>query len=321
LTAPFHAGIPRDRRRLKRTMAEAYQHFTGNHPNRAFATGFVLNLGFVILEGLFGIISGSMALLADAGHNLMDVLALILAWGASILSGRPPSERRTYGWRRASILAALANAFMVMVVVGGIAWESIQRLGSPPMVPGKTIVWVALIGLGVNSLTALFFAAGRKTDLNIRGVFIHMAADAGVSAGVVLTGAGILLTGWAWLDPAVSLGIGAVILISTWGLFRDAFNMAMDAVPGHIDAEAVRQYLCTLPGVMAVHDLHIWALSTQETALTAHLVKPDPSDDDALIKEAVETLHRRFGISHVTLQWEREADTYQCDLPGRDSSR
>jgi cobalt-zinc-cadmium efflux system protein len=293
--------------------------FMGDHShshsadyNRAFAVGFALNLGFVILEAVFGVLAGSLALLADAGHNLTDVLGLSLAWTANYLMKRPPSERRTYGWRRSSILAALLNAVLLFVVVGGIGWEAIRRLGAPESVEGKTILWVAAIGVVVNTATALFFVGGRKRDLNIRGAFLHMAADAGVSAGVVLASIGILVTGKLWIDPVTSLAIVGIILFSTWDLLHESMNLALDAVPESIDPEAVRDYLWSLPGVTEVHDLHIWGLSTTEIALTAHLVKPDPKDDDLTITEASNALHERFGIRHITLQWEREAGTYQC---------
>lgn len=294
-------------------MSEKQEQANKSGQNPAFIIGFFLNIGFVIVEAVFGITADSLALLADAGHNLTDVLALLLAWGASTLATRRPSPQRTYGWRRASIMSALVNACMLLVVVGGIGWEAILRLGHTPSVKAGTIIWVALIGVLINTLTALFFITDRKTDLNIRGVFLHMAADAGVSVGVVLAGLGILLTGWLWLDPAVSLAVVLVILFSTWSLFRESLDLAMDAVPGHIDSEAVRKYLCGLTGIVAVHDLHIWALSTKETALTAHLVKPDPKDDDSLIEAVSERLQERFGIDHVTLQLEREAGTYQCE--------
>jgi cobalt-zinc-cadmium efflux system protein len=296
-------------------MGERHEYLGPFRLNRAFVIGFALNMAFVTVEGIFGLIAGSLALLADAGHNLTDVLALLLAWGADYLTKRQPSRRRTYGWRRASILTAVVNATMLLVIVGGIGWEAIRRLKNPPPVTGSTILWVASVGVVINTLTALFFAAGRKADLNLRGVFLHMAADAAVSAGVVLAGLAILLTGRVWLDPAVSIAVVGVILVSTWGLFRESFNLVMDAVPSDIDIEAVRKYLCSLPGVIEVHDLHIWGLSTSETALTAHLVKPDTKDDDALISEACQMLHERFGIGHVTLQWERLADSYQCEIP------
>ena len=280
--------------------------------DRAFAFGVALNVGFVIVEAAYGIMAGSLALLADAGHNLSDILGLLLAWGANYLMRRKPTERRTYGWRKSSILAALINAVILLFALGGIAWEAIRRLGAPVPVAGKTIIFVALAGVVINTVTALLFFSGRKSDLNIRGAFLHMAADAGVSAGVVIAGAAILFTGTLWIDPAISLFITGIILLGTWRLLRDAFDMAMDAVPRGIDPEAVRAYLSSLSGVNGVHDMHIWAMSTRETALTAHLIKPDPKDDDALIEKASKELHDQFGIDHITLQWERIPSTNQC---------
>ena len=287
-------------------MAHNHHHGPAKY-NRAFAMGVVLNVGFVIVEAAFGIMAGSLALLADAGHNLSDVLGLFLAWGADYLVQRRPTERRTYGWRKSSILAALINAVVLLFVLGGITWDAILRFTAPVPVAGKTIIYVALVGVVINTATALLFLPGRKRDLNIRGAFLHMAADAGVFAGIA-----ILLTGKLWIDPVVSLVITVIILFGTWGLLRDAFNLAMDAVPKNIDPEAVRAYLSSLPGVFGVHDMHIWAMSTRETALTAHLVKPDPADDDALIAIASKALHDRFGIDHTTLQWERRPWLTQC---------
>jgi cobalt-zinc-cadmium efflux system protein len=278
--------------------------------DRAFATGIALNFGFVIIESFLGVVSGSLALLADAGHNLSDVVGLLLAWGADYLSRRKPSERRTYGWHGSSILAAMLNAVILLLAVGAIAWEAVKRLAHPAPVAGKTVIMVAAIGVIINTVTALLFRSGRKNDLNIRGAFLHMAADAAVSAGVVAAGVAILLSGWLWLDPALSLLIAAVILAGTWGLLRDSVNLALDAVPAGIDRGAVETYLQSLPGVSAVHDLHIWGLSTSEAALTAHLVKVLPGDDDALIAQASRELHERFKIAHTTLQWER--DDTQC---------
>ena len=280
--------------------------------NRAFALGLVLNVTFVIAEAVFGILSDSLALLADAGHNLSDVLGLIMAWAASYMARRPPTYRHTYGWRKSSILAALFNALILLLAVGAVGWESVRRLGNPTPVEGKTIIWVAAVGVVINTATALLFISGRKRDLNIRGAFLHMAADAGVSAGVVLSGVTIVLTGWLWLDPVISLAIVLVILVGTWGLLRDSFNLTMDAVPAHIDPAEVRGYLESLPGVSEVHDLHIWALSTSEAALTAHLVKQTMEDDDELMAHVVEELHKRYDISHITIQWERGSRT--CTL-------
>ena len=280
--------------------------------NRAFAIGVALNVVYIVVEATYGILADSLALLADAGHNLSDVLGLLLAWGANYLAQRKPTERHTYGWRKSTILAALTNAVILLVAMGGIAWEAVQRMSDPLPVAGKTIIIVAAIGVVINTATALLFLSGRKQDLNIRGAFMHMAADAGVSAGVVLAGVVILSTGWLWVDPAVSLIITAIILAGTWGLLRDSFNLALDAVPAGIDPEAVKSYLSDLPGVAGVHDLHIWAMSTSETALTVHLLKPDTGDDDTLIEQASRELHKRFGIEHITIQWERRPELNHC---------
>lgn len=273
--------------------------------HREFALGVVLNIGFVIAEIIFGLLSGSLALLADAGHNLSDVLGLLLAWGASMLGRRNPTSRRTYGWRSSTIMAAFLNAMILMVVVGGIAWEAFQRIFSPAPVTGFTIIFVALAGVVINTGTALLFIRRRKEDLNIRGAFLHMAADAGVSAGVAVAGGLILLTGRLWLDPLVSLIIAVIILWSTWGLLRESLDLVLHAVPTGIDIKEIKTCLEDLPGIEAVHDLHIWAMSTTETALTVHLVKPDAYRDDVLIAKIQDDLLERFGIDHVTIQWER----------------
>ena len=291
-------------------------HHHNNHSpsdyNRAFAIGVALNVIYIVVEATYGFLAGSLALLADAGHNLSDVLGLLLAWGANYLVQRKPTQRHTYGWRKSTILAALTNAIILLVAMGGIAWEAVRRFSDPSPVSGKTVIIVAAIGVVINTATALLFLSGRKTDLNIRGAFLHMAADAGVSAGVVLAGVVILTTGWPWIDPVVSLTITAIILVGTWGLLRDSFNLALDAVPAGIDPEAVKTYLSDLPGVTGVHDLHIWAMSTSETALTVHLVKPNARDDDALIEQASRELHDRFGIEHITIQWERRPELDHC---------
>jgi len=281
--------------------------------NRAFAVGVFLNVGFVVCEAVFGFLADSMALLADAGHNLSDVLGLLLAWGASYLVRKAPTSRRTYGWRSASIMAALINGVLLMVAVGGITTESMRRLFSPAPVAGKTVIVVALIGVIINTATALLFLRGRKKDLNIRGAFLHMAADAAVSAGVAAAGVAILITGRPWIDPVVSLAIAAVILFGTWALLGESLGLAMHAVPAGIDADQVKAYLARLPGIEAVHDLHIWAMSTTETALTAHLVKPDPTGDDEMIGRISAELHDRFDIDHVTIQWERTHDPCSCN--------
>jgi cobalt-zinc-cadmium efflux system protein len=279
--------------------------------SRAFALGVTLNLGFVLIEAVFGFLAGSVALVADAGHNLSDVLGLLLAWGAARLSVLKPTRRRTYGFRRSSILAALLNALVLLAAVGAIVWEALQRLIEPAPVATGTVVWVAAVGIAINTGTALLFLSGRKDDLNIRGAFLHMAADAVVSLGVVVAALGIMATGWLWLDPLTGLVIAVVITLGTWGLLREAVDLALDAVPSGIDREAVERFLSGLPGVQEVHDLHIWAMSTTETALTAHLVRPGPADD-ALLAEAAHELHARFGIDHTTLQV--EAGDRSCHL-------
>jgi cobalt-zinc-cadmium efflux system protein len=245
-----------------------HHHHAPKNYNKAFVIGTALNIGFVAIEASFGLLTQSLALLADAGHNLSDVLGLLLAWGASVLAQQPPTQRYTYGLRRSSILAALLNAIILLLAMGAIAWESIRRFFSPNEVPGMTIIIVAAIGVVINTATALLFMSGREGDLNIRGAFWHMAADALVSVGVVLAGMAILLTGWLWFDPVVSLVIVVVVVYGTWQLLRDSVNLALDAVPREIEPQAVRQFLCERPGVEQVHDLHIWAMSTTETALT-----------------------------------------------------
>jgi cobalt-zinc-cadmium efflux system protein len=278
---------------------------------RAFAIGTALNIGYVIVQVIFGIAAHSLALVADAGHNLGDVLGLILAWWASHLTKQPTTDQRTYGMRRSSILAALANAIFLLVTVGGISWEAIRRFGDKTEVAGWTVIWVAALGVIINLGTALLFQAGRDRDLNIRGAFLHMAADAAVSVGVGVTGVIILFTGWHWLDPTVSLIINAIIVYSTWGLLRDSFNLAMDAVPSGVNLAEVRRYLQSIPAITNAHHLHIWALSTTETALTVHLVKPDPANDDGLLRSINHELVERFGIGHATIQFERE-NLQQC---------
>lgn len=294
--------------------AHGHSHAPADY-GRAFAIGAALNLGFVAAEAAFGLLAGSLALVADAGHNLGDVLGLLLAWGAAMLMRRRPTPRRTYGLRRSTILAALANAVILLVAIGAIAWEAILRLLQPAPVAEATVIVVALVGIAVNGATALLFMGGQRRDLNVRGAFLHMAADAGVSLGVAVSAAVVLLTGWDWLDPAVSLAIVAVILVGTWGLLRDSLNLALDAVPAEIDAAAVRAYLAGLPRVVDVHDLHIWAMSTTETALTAHLVLPGTTPDDALLSQIGDELHERFGIEHATIQVESGDAAFACSCP------
>jgi cobalt-zinc-cadmium efflux system protein len=275
---------------------------------RAFAIGIGLNLAYVGGEAVAGIVAHSLALLADAGHNLGDVLGLAMSWGAAVLSRRQPSGRFTYGLRSSSILAALANAIILLVVTGGVAWEAIWRIGHPVPVAGGVIVWVAAAGIGVNAGTALLFASGRTRDLNLKSAFVHMAADTLVTAGVVAAGIAIALTGWLWLDPAVGLVVSAVIVIGSWGLLKSAIGLALDAVPEGLDADAVRAHLSALQGVTALHDLHIWGMSTTETALTCHLVMPSGHPGDAALNAITHELHARFGIHHATIQIEL-ADT------------
>lgn len=272
---------------------------------KAFAIGIALNTGFVLVEAIYGVAANSMALLADAGHNLSDVLGLVVAWVAAVLVKRKPTARFTYGLRGSSILAALFNAVFLLVAIGAIGWEAIRRFSEPQPVAEITVMVVAAIGIVVNGVTAWLFASGSKDDLNIRGAFLHMAADAAVSAGVVLAGVVILYTGWSWLDPAVSLLIVAVIFWGTWGLLRDSVFMSLAAVPPGVDPEKVRSFLLGRPGVSSVHDLHIWPMSTTETALTAHLVMPagHPSDDD--LQGTCSALSKHFTIQHCTLQVEQ----------------
>lgn len=280
----------------------------------AFAIGSALNAGFVAGEVVFGLTAHSVALLADAAHNLGDVLGLLLAWWATCLGRRHPTQKRTYGYGRSSILASLSNAVMLLVGVGGITVEALRRLVEwvpPDAVGGKTVMTVAAVGIVMNAMTAWLFARGRKGDLNVRGAFLHMASDAVVSAGVVVSGLVILLTGWSWLDSVVSLMIAALILVSTWSLLRDSLNLALDKVPETVDAEKVQALLAALPGVTEVHDLHIWPLSMTETALTAHLVCPKAGTDDAFTQSACEALQALFGIGHATIQIEDAATACQ----------
>ncbi|HKU95057.1 MAG TPA: cation diffusion facilitator family transporter [Vineibacter sp.] len=301
--------------------AHAHGHSHAHGPanyNRAFAVGIVLNTVFVVVEAVYGILANSLALLADAGHNLSDVLSLALAWGAALLAQRRPTARRTYGMKRSSILASLTNAALLLVAVGGIVWEAVQRFDKPEPIAGTTVIAVATIGIVINAATALMFMAGRKGDLNIKGAYLHMMADAGVSLGVVIAGAAIMLTGWNWLDPVVSLVIAAVITIGTWSLLRDSLNLALDAVPDSIDRQAIETYLGGLPGVTEVHDLHIWAMSTTEVAMTAHLVRPGATLDDGLLARAGSEVRERFGIDHATFQIEAGDPEHPCRLAPAD---
>lgn len=288
-------------------------HAHGHHHHHAPPAGdwrygfaIALNLAFVAAEVVFGVLSKSTALLADAGHNLSDVLGLALAGGAAWLARQASSERQTYGYGKATILAALANAVVLVFACGAIAWEAAQRFMDPQPVASVTVMVVAFIGFLINGATALLFLTGRKHDLNERGAFLHMAADAGVSIGVVIVGAVIWVTGWAWADPVASLLIVAVILLGTWSLLRQSFDMAIDAAPEHVDVAEVRAWLAALPGVSAVHDMHIWNLSTTETALTVHLVR-DQAGDATFLNGLQAEAKARFGISHATVQVETTA--------------
>ncbi|MCA1991321.1 MAG: cation diffusion facilitator family transporter [Coleofasciculus sp. S288] len=298
-------------------MADNHGHHNHSHSppnyNRAFVIGTTLNAGFVIVEAVFGFLTNSLALIADAGHNFSDVLGLLLAWGASWLVRRRPTPRYTYGLRRSSIYAALLNASFLLVAMGAIAWEAIQRFFDPSPISGSTVIGVAFVGIVINSITALMFMSGREGDLNIKGAFLHMAADALVSLGVVLTGIAILTTGWLWFDPVVSLIIVVVIVAGTWNLLRASVNLALDAVPEGIEPSAVRTYLEELPGVIEVHDLHIWAMSTTETALTAHLVMVTGNPGDAFLSRISMELHNQFGIKHTTIQVEMGNFLQGCD--------
>jgi cobalt-zinc-cadmium efflux system protein len=295
--------------------SHAHDHAGHSHApdnfGMAFAVGASLNAAFVIAELIFGYAANSLALISDAVHNLSDVIALLLAWGGAWLAGRRPTDTHTYGYRRASILAALFNAGLLLVAVGGIAVEAIDRLREPAAVASWTVVWVAALGILINGGTALLFMRGRHGDLNVRGAYLHMAADTGVSFGVVVAALAIMSTGWLWIDPAISLVIAAVVLASGWGLMLDSVNLALDAVPKGIELGKVRDYLVGLEGVSEVHDLHIWAMSTNETALTAHLVRPG-GHDDTFLHHVCEGLSHRFGIHHATLQVEVSSDA--CKL-------
>jgi cobalt-zinc-cadmium efflux system protein len=270
--------------------------------NAAFAIGIGLNIAFVAIEAFYGWKVDSLALLADAGHNLSDVIGLVLAWGGALAGRLRPDARHTYGWKRASILAAFINALLLLVAMGSLAWEAVHRLQSPVPMEGVTIMVVAGIGIVVNTATAMLFMRGRESDLNIRGAFLHMAADALVSAGVVVAGGLSLWFAWNWLDPVVSLVIAAVIVVGTWSLFRQSLHLLFDGVPESVDLLAVQALLEALPGVAKVHDLHVWAMGTTEVALTAHLVIPQGRADDAFLQHATAQLRDRFGIDHVTLQ-------------------
>ncbi len=286
-----------------------HSHHFDTH-NRSFAIAVILNTLFVAIEAVYGVLSGSLALIADAGHNLSDVMGLIMAWVASWLASKAATYSKTYGLKKTTILAALFNALILIAAVGGITWEAIQRLTDPADVAGLTVVVVAGIGVLINGATMMLFLKGQKGDINIRGAFLHMAADTAVSVGVVISGTILMFTSLTWIDPVVSLVIAAVIFLGTWQLLKDSVKLAVDAVPQGIDPSAVHARLENLPGVQSAHHLHIWALSTTENALTVHLVKPDTEGDDQLINDVSAMLSTQFNIQHTTIQWER--DHSQC---------
>ncbi len=310
-----------------RQASEHHDHDHGGHahhrhvhavaPGRAFAIATVLNSAFVVIEFGYGFAANSTALMADAGHNLSDVLGLALAWGANRLARAAPTERFTYGLRSTSILAAVANAMLLLLACGAIALEAVERVFQPPAVGSVTVMVVAAAGIVVNGLSALLFVRGSRRDLNIRGAYLHMVADAAVSLGVVVAGAAMALTGWYWLDPAASLAIVVVIVAGTWGLLRESIHLALAGVPPHIDRAAVARYIETLPGVSAVHDLHIWGMSTTETALTVHLVMPAGHPGDETIDAIAHQLEERFEIHHCTLQIELGTTDHACSLDAR----
>lgn len=290
----------------------AHEHKSGT--GRAFAIGIALNVIFVLVEWVLGVTANSLSLIADATHNFSDVLALVLAWGAMALARRPPSTRFTYGLRGTTILAALGNAMLLLVATGGIAWEAILRFKSTAAVNETIMIWVAAFGVVINAGTALLFMGGSKTDLNVRGAYLHMAADAGVSLGVAVAGVGMLFTGWTWLDPATSLLIVTVIFVGTWGLLRDSVRLALHAAPESVDPLDVRRYLTGLPGVTEVHDLHIWGMSTSETALTVHLMMPGGHPGDDFLAEVIRRIEAEFHIGHATIQIETGTSSNLCAL-------
>ncbi|WP_247892229.1 cation diffusion facilitator family transporter [Azospirillum sp. Sh1] len=283
--------------------------------DRSFALGALLNIGFVVVEAVYGLLANSTALLADAGHNLSDVMGLLLAWGAAWLGRRIPQGRYTYGFGNASILASLLNAMILLIAVGAILLEAAYRLADPQPVAETTVMVVAVIGIVINAWTAWLFMGGQKRDINLRGAYLHMAADAAVSVGVVIAALAIRFTGWLWLDPVTSIVIALVIIAGTWGLLRDSVRLAMDAVPDGIDRAEVERYLAGLPGVEEVHDLHIWPISTTETALTAHLVRPGTDQGDGLLLELSSVLKDRFGIGHATIQVEQDGSCCRLAPP------
>ncbi|MDO8294207.1 MAG: cation diffusion facilitator family transporter [Gallionella sp.] len=293
----------------------AHSHPHSHDYGRAFAIGIALNMLFVLVEAFYGWLTDSLALLSDAGHNLSDVLGLLMAWGGFYLARLRPSRRHTYGLGRATMMAAVFNALILLVATGGIVWEAIARFSHPVPIQGGTVMVVAAIGIAVNGFTAwLFMPRGGRHDLNLRGAYLHMAADALVSLGVVIAAALFIWTGWTWLDPAISLVIAVVILLGTWDMLRHSLRLSLDGVPASIELDEVSDYLSGLPGVSAIHDLHVWAMSTSETALTVHLIMPDGQPDDDFLCRVANALHDKFDIDHTTIQV--ETGNHPCVLSG-----
>jgi cobalt-zinc-cadmium efflux system protein len=293
----------------------------GGHPinsyNRSFVIGLSLNIVFAVVEAGYGVAAGSLALISDAGHNLSDVLSLLIAWGAIFLAKKAPTQERTYGFRKVTVMASLASSILLTVAMGGIAWEAIGRFTIPKPVEGMTVIVVAAIGVIINIITALLFVSKQKHDLNIRGAFLHMAADAGVSIGVVIAGIIMMTTGWLRVDPVTSLLVVAIILAGTWSFLRDSMNLAIDAVPGHINMAGIKKYFVGLEEVSRIHDLHVWPISTTEVALTVHLIAGEKLLDKGFLPRLQKQLHDRFGIDHSTIQVEREDDG-SCMLDKRE---
>jgi cobalt-zinc-cadmium efflux system protein len=300
-------------------MPHHHNHLHGHKPGNygfAFGVGIILNLVFVGTEVVYGILGNSLALVSDAGHNLSDVLGLAITWVAVWLGKKSPTKEKTYGYKRSSILSALFNAVFLLIALGAIVWEAIQRLISPEPVEGKTVIIVAIAGIIINAVTALLFMSGRKKDLNIGGAFLHMASDALQAFGVVVAGFVILWTGWRWLDSVVSLILAVVILLGTWRLLKSSVNLSLDAVPEGVDITKIESYLKSLPSIEEIHDLHVWGMSTTETALTVHLIRRDREDNDEMLRKITKELHDQFDIEHPTIQIEN--GTFCCSLKPED---
>ena len=283
-----------------------------SHYNRAFAIGVLLNLIFVVIEAGYGFFANSLALLADAGHNLSDVVSLLLAWGANVLASKAATDKRTFGYKKSTVLASLMSSVLLMAALASIAWHAIERFENPQPVTGMTVIVVSLIGVVINTLTALLFVQGQKHDLNIRGAFLHMAADAAVSLGVVIAGIVILFKNWQWVDPVVSLSIVVIVFIGTWGLFKDSLNYATDAVPKNISIEKLKQYFLSIEHVTGVHGLRVWPLSTTESALIVHLVTDNNALNNDFLIEVQHHLHDHFDIEHATIQVESSQGSEGC---------